>query len=344
MLFLFACGVIPQLHMSAPIVWIPLFLLVRPTLRSWTRRYALIGLALVLIAYVPLAIHEATTGLGNTRAFLAETFKGGAQRSHTFLLIPLYLVRFVCFDTSFHTLMGYWGGLDELRALRFLAQGNADRPFSPVWFSFLIFSVALALLAVTVAIRHAALRRRRGEPLLGPFAVAALAGIAADLVFVGATGKIFFPPYAQPLLPLLFLPHVILGMTLGRHPRGRLALAGLLALWAIGGAEATWAASSGVDGRNGLAVKRAVVERIHADGDAGGSPPGDPVDLGSTYFHHARTFEVLSQLAYQRPLVLRYRPQQRRYRLQRPYDPPPGNVDPGAPPLALEHAVLYRLR
>jgi hypothetical protein len=343
-LFLFTSAVIPQFHMSAPIVWVPFLLLVRPTIGSWSRRHVAIGLALALLAYLPLFIHEATTGMGNTRAFFAETFKGGSERSYSFLLIPLYLVRFVCFDTSFHTMTGYWGGLDELAALRFLIQGNADRPFSPIWFSFLLFSLALSAAAVVVSIRHALANRRAGQPALGPFARAALAGVAADILFLGITGKLFFPPYAQPLLPFLFFPHAVLGMTMAKTRNGRVALGVLIALWAAGGAESTWAVSRNVDARNGLAVKRAVIERIHADGDAMGLRSEDPVELISPFPHHPFSMEVLSHYAFDRPLALRNGARKRRYRLVRPYDAPPPNRDPSVPPLDLGFAVLYRSR
>src|SRR6185436_8775234 len=128
-------------------------------------------------------------------------------------------------------------------------------PWSPVWFSFLIFSVALSAAALVMTIRFGVLRRREGGKFFGPFAVAALAGVATDILSLAITGKLYFPPYTQPLLPFLFLPHATAGMILGRSAKGRVVLGVLLALWAIGGAEATWAYSRGVDGRNGLAVK-----------------------------------------------------------------------------------------
>ena len=71
-----ACLILPQLHSSAPVVWLALVPLVWGRVRRWNRRWLAIGLVVAALLYIPLAIHEAQTGFGNTRAFIAETLGG----------------------------------------------------------------------------------------------------------------------------------------------------------------------------------------------------------------------------------------------------------------------------
>ena len=67
------------MHSSAPVVWLALVPLAWGTVRRWNRRWLALGFVLVALLYIPLAIHEAKTGFGNTRAFIAETVGGHAK-------------------------------------------------------------------------------------------------------------------------------------------------------------------------------------------------------------------------------------------------------------------------
>ncbi len=59
---LVACLALPQLHSSAPVVWLALLPLVVGPLRQARRRTLAIGIALGALLYIPLLIHEAKTG------------------------------------------------------------------------------------------------------------------------------------------------------------------------------------------------------------------------------------------------------------------------------------------
>src|SRR5205085_1223062 len=91
-------------------------------------RAAAFAAVLAALLYIPLAIHEARTGLGNTRVFFAETLGGhkktpGANLS--WLLSPIYMLRFLTLDVTYHELSGYWGGLNESAAWQALWHGSA---------------------------------------------------------------------------------------------------------------------------------------------------------------------------------------------------------------------------
>ena len=117
---LVACLLLPQLHSSAPVVWLAVLPLVWGTVRRWNRRWLALGVVVVALLYLPLAIHEAQTGFGNARAFIAETVGGHKKTapgaSLSFLLSPVYCLRFLTLDVTYHELSGYWGGLNEAAA------------------------------------------------------------------------------------------------------------------------------------------------------------------------------------------------------------------------------------
>ena len=157
-----ACLVLPQLHSSAPVVWLALVPLAYGHVRRWNRRSLALGLALAALLYIPLAIHEAQTGFGNTRAFIAETVGGHKKTTGmtlSFLLSPVYSLRFLTLDVTYHELSGYWGGLNEPAAWRALWHGSPPRPFHPLRLLALIASGLLVLLAAAAAVRAALARR-----------------------------------------------------------------------------------------------------------------------------------------------------------------------------------------
>src|SRR5262245_2132130 len=157
-----ACLVLPQLHMSAPVVWLALIPLAWGQVRRWNRRWLLLGLVLAALLYVPLAVHEIRTGLGNTRAFIAEMLgphKKTAGSNLAFLLSPIYMLRFLTLDVTYHELSGYWGGLNEAAAWHALWYGSPARPFHPLRLLALIASGALLGLGVAATIRAAVVAR-----------------------------------------------------------------------------------------------------------------------------------------------------------------------------------------
>src|SRR5262249_53512487 len=155
-------------------------------------------------------------GFGNTRAFFAETLGGHkktAGKNLSFLLSPIYMLRFLTLDVTYHELSGYWGGLNEAPAWQALWHGSPPRPLPPLGLIALCASGALVLLAAVLSIR-AALGKRRAEaapdqpaegPSLRPFAVAAAVAIVADIGLLALTSKQVFAHYVTPTLPFVFL-------------------------------------------------------------------------------------------------------------------------------------------
>jgi len=302
-----ACLALPHFHMSAPVVWLALVPLLAASFRQWRRRYLVLGLALGLLLYVPLALHEARTGWGNTRGFWQETF--APKRAHpfstSFLEVPLYVVRLLSLDTTYHELTGYWGGLDEGRALHALWAGSAARPFHPLRLLTLLASFTLLGLALGVMGKQV-WRRRPTEGLWrawGAFGAAGLAAVVLDMAFLGLTKKQVFGHYVSPTLPFVFVLYAALARQVWSSRRARLGLFGLGLLFCAGGIEATLCISRRIDARLGLGTHRAVLERIYADiAETGGAANAPPVRLQSGYLDIPFAYQTLAEVLYRAPL------------------------------------------
>jgi hypothetical protein len=302
-----ACLALPHFHMSAPVVWLALVPLVAGGVRRWRPRYVALGVALALLLYVPLAIHELKTGFGNTRAFWLETFspKRKTPFSTSFLEVPLYVVRLLSLDTTYHELTGYWGGLDEGRAWHALWHGSEARPFHPARLVTLLASFALLVTALLVVGRAAWARARRdgARSALNAFGVAGVAAVLLDMGFLGLTKKQIFGHYVSPTLPFVFVLYAAAAARLWRSPRARAALVGLGVLFAAGGIEATLSISRRIDARLGLATHRAVLGRIYDDIAATGGPANaPPVHLRAEFLDFPYAHQILASELFRAPL------------------------------------------
>jgi hypothetical protein len=365
-----ACLVLPQLHSSAPVVWLALVPLAYGHVRRWNRRYLALGFVLAALLYIPLAIHEAQTGFGNTRAFIAETVGGHKKTAGTnlsFLLSPVYSLRFLTLDVTYHELSGYWGGLNEPAAWRALWHGSPPRPFHPLRLLALIASGLLLSLAAAAAVRAALARRGQasnvgptdapdptaaataprapdGGPSLRPFALAALVAVVANVALLAVTSKQVFAHYVTPTLPFVFFVFAAGARAAFADRRLKIALLALAAIVCVGGVEATLSISRRVDGRNGLAVHRAVARRVLDDCAAQAHALADcPARLDFGFPALLYTHGIFARVALATPIRWEANPNGFAYRLQKREDPPP----PGAnafPTTALGPVKLYRLK
>ncbi len=360
-----ACLALLQLHMSAPVVWLALLPLGATSWRRWNRRYLALGIALGLALYVPAAMSEIGSGFGNTRAFFSETFaaKKSASADLSFLLAPLYVLRFLTLDVTYHELSGYWGGLDESAAWHALWFGSAARPFHPLRLVALLASGLLLLLAIIVAVRAAVHRARARAPgrasmfgALGPFGCGALLAIALDLLFLAVTRKQVFAHYVSLTIPFVFVIYAALFSSLGETPVGRrfgrpVAL-GLAVLFCAGGVEATRSISARIDGRNGLGVHRAVCGRVLDDlAAAGRRPATQPVRLDIAFQANLSQYAIFTRYALEQPVRWEGSPGAFVYRLQMNQDRPPQDrppqdrlAGPGFGATRIGPVTLYRLR
>ncbi|HEY5448594.1 MAG TPA: glycosyltransferase family 39 protein [Polyangia bacterium] len=353
-----ACLVLPQLHSSAPVVWLALLPLVWGTVRRWNRRWLALGLLVAALLYIPLAIHEAQTGFGNARAFIAETVGGHKKAAPgatlSFLLSPIYCLRFLTLDVTYHELSGYWGGLNERAAWHALWYGSPARPFHALRLLALMASVALVLVAAAAALRAALTRRDDdGAPgavppaaseSLRPFAWSALVAVVADVGLLALTSKQVFAHYVTPALPFVFFLFAAGARAAFAHPRMKIAFVALAAIVCAGGIEATLSISRRIDGRNGLAVHRAVARRVLDDCAAAGRAPADcPARLDFGFVGMTYTYGIFARTALATPIRWEGSPSGFAYSLQKSADPAPPGAG-GFPITTIGPVNLYRLR
>lgn len=335
------CAVMAHLHMSAPVAWAALAVMVWPSVRRWPRRHLAIGLGLCALLYLPLLAHELGTGFGNTRNILAETV--GAQERHpwSFLWIPVYALRFLTLDVTYHELSGYWGGPDEVACLKAALLGSPPRPFHPLRLLALASSVALASAAMASALRRHDDDTARAS-IRTALMVAFTAGLAANLLLLGAAGKQVFGHYVTNLLPFVFWVFAAFGARALARPRSAAAVAALAlgAVFCLGGIEATLSVSQRVDGRIGLAVHRHTLEKIRADGEAAGSGASS-VRLDFGYRSNLYDWHSYATRAMSFPIHFDKRAPRRYLLVEHGRAAPPGIAEG---PVDVGWADLYRMR
>jgi 4-amino-4-deoxy-L-arabinose transferase-like glycosyltransferase len=328
--FLPACAVMPHFHMSAPVAWAGLAVLVAPTVRRWDRKWLAWGLAISFVLYIPLLANEIHTGFGNTRNIFAETVgntAGHERHATSFLWIPVYALRFLTLDATYHELTGYWGGPDEVACLKAAWLGTPPRPHHPLRVLALACSLVLAGLAFWRA------RRAWRSPWLLAFAAA----LVVNMALLGLAGKQVFGHYVTNLFPFVFVVYAALGRVLDARTRMRAVIVALGLVFCIGGAEVTWMVSRRVDARIGLEVHRKTMERIGEDAAREGF---DRVRLDS-FLASNYDWAIFSSRAM--GLTLRFdKNAPAHYRLVDKRKIPAGRFKDG--PIDVGHALLYRVK
>ena len=102
--------------------------------------------------------------------------------------------------------------------------------------------------------------------------MSALVAVVADVGLLALTSKQVFAHYVTPALPFVFLLFAAGARAAFANRRLKVAMLALATIVCAGGIESTLAISRRIDGRNGLAVHRAVAGRVLDDCGAAGRP------------------------------------------------------------------------
>jgi hypothetical protein len=260
--------VLPQVHLSAPVLWIAcaVIVLLRPPAR-WNRRALWIGVAIAFVLYAPMLVVEVQSGFRNTRAILEKA--GGHEPLANVLKTPFevlgYAILYGSAELSYHFDRGYWGGYDDVA--RYLTAPGWARAWTrdgPIAGSLGILSVLTAIaLWISTAIGlgprivGAVKRRERSALDLGDVILVSLAaGLMAAAALMMASKKTWFPHYANVLMPMLVFP---IGAGFARAVRIRTVVAGALAASAGIMTVNTIRYYREIDGLNGLSATIAMV-------------------------------------------------------------------------------------
>lgn len=299
------CLLLPQVHLSAPVLWIACgtILLLRPPIR-WSKRALLAGLGVTLLLYLPMLVAELSSGFSNTRLILSKA--GGEEPLSVVLWTPLsalgYAVLYGTAELSYHFDRGYWGGYDDFARYATLdgwARWYAREGFwlaaSTAVSIALSFALWLGVLVNTARRTLAALRARSRAALSleQVFFLGLLAGLAAGAALMMSARKIYFPHYANILMPMLLWP-LALGLdtawrTRLRAPVTAVALCSIAAM-----VINTVRYYREIDGLNGVDPTIAMV-------GAALEEPG-PVDVRFEHFQNGFAWDLVARDYYERPL------------------------------------------
>ncbi len=154
--------------------------------------------------------------------------------------------------------------------------------------------------------------------------MSALVAVVADVGLLALTSKQVFAHYVTPALPFVFLLFAAGARAAFANRRLKVAMLALAAIVCAGGIESTLAISRRIDGRNGLAVHRAVAGRVLDDCGAAGRPvDACPARLDFGFIGMTYTYAIFARTALQTPIRWELTPSSFVYRLQKRADPPP---------------------
>lgn len=268
-----SAGVLPQFHLSSPMVWAALAPIAWPALAQWRNQWRWQWtLAVVLCAlalYAPLLAFELRTQGHNTRTFLAES---GGNPSSDWLRTPLWALRLLTLDVSYHQLFSYWDLHSEGQMFDLVLHGNPDVEWTPLRRALLVLSYIFTLGTLGFLLVRRLRRVRAPADPPDPAAAdraaflrAALLGLFANVLLLWATHRSIFGHYVQPLLPFYLVAFAALGQAAREWGRARFALYGLVGVLCAGGLDSALWVSRTTDARNGLTTLRTVLAAIKRD-------------------------------------------------------------------------------
>ncbi|MCC7383956.1 MAG: hypothetical protein IT384_19095 [Deltaproteobacteria bacterium] len=308
----FLAVVCPQLHMSAPIVWggVALMIALGPKI-VWRWRALAIGAALAVLAYAPPIYWELTHGFTNTRAILSEG--GGHQPwetvAQTPLKVALYALLYSTSEISYHFQTGYWRPFDDLAAYGTLAGWRTIGARLGASLTALdVFTVLLALGCWLVSLAALASRgwaaaRAKSRSMLGPEQVllcGLLTSLLLAMVLMMMSRKLYFPHYTNLLMPVLLFPVAAgLDRLVDRFPRAYSLILGGLAASMLAMAVSTSRYYLEVDRKNGLEATLGMIDEV-ISGPA-------PIELRFDGFNNRFAWEMLANTKYKHPLRIEAR-------------------------------------
>jgi hypothetical protein len=288
---------LPQLHLSAPVLWFAcgtIVLLHRPQRSS--KKAIAIALGIVFIAYLPMLIAEIGSAFHNTRMIFAKA--GGKEPWSKSVWIPLqmfgYAVLYASSEISYHFGRGYWGGYDDLSRYGSLAGWRQWFDREGVILALgTIASIALAALAwIRGAIELAKNAKKR--ELEQVVFLGLLAGLMGGVLLLLPARKTYFPHYANVLMPMLLWPAALALDSLSRT-RWRIPVYALFAVSLISMLANSVRYYRDVDGLNGLDP---TLDMVAAALDEG------PLEVQFEHFDNRFAWSLLAKEVYDRELAL----------------------------------------
>ncbi|MEL7372702.1 MAG: hypothetical protein AAFN74_27495, partial [Myxococcota bacterium] len=302
-LMVFLALVLPQLHLSVPVLWATCIILLgmNPPSR-WPWRWIALGTGLAVLAYLPPLIAELNSNFSNTRAIL--THGGGRASWRIAATAPLkvfgYAWLYATSEIGYHWARGYWGGGFSEAAAYFSQKGLRH------WWGQHGTGLALAhLTSIAVAglgwgtaiarmIRYFRSRRARDPHSVtraeAAMTTALFGGLVVASTLLLLARKTYFPHYANILMPMFLMP-VAIGLDVWLD-RARAKWVVAIAIATSMGAMAlgTIRYYRQVDALNGLGPTLSMVAQVADDEPA--------ARIRFTYFNNSYAWRRLAQAVY----------------------------------------------
>lgn len=342
-----SCMVMPQFHMSVPMVWVGLAVLIAPSLRRLSIVYFMVGFLVGSAFYIPTLVSEIQTDFKNYENFTKESLRG-AKGKGGYKHVPLYAAKLMTLDVTYHEMTGYWNRIDQTKALESLWTGTPNRPFHPLAFVALLVSLLFFLGAILYGLYAwcVDLKNRRFVNAFFGFSAAAGLALVTNLLLMRISGKAVYGHYVQPSILFYFVLYAALFERLSAVKRARHALVVGVGIFAAGGIQASYAVSWNIDDRNSIATHRMVLEGIQTDLQQRGIEVPAKVGLqlavpgrGSLYHYN-----ILNRLNYGKPFKLVKKDLHNTYRLIPAHKDPPKKHEKVAEqgPVALYRKIVAK--
>ena len=317
----FLALVLPQMHLSSPILWAACAVIValrRPA--RWPWRALGVGLGLVVLAYLPTLLAEFRSDFANTHRILNRA--GGNAPWSEALWAPVkvfaYAVLYGSSEIGYHWARGYWGGgFSEAEAyLTARGLGRWLHQHGPGLAAAHAVSVALAAVGWGVGLRSTVRaivgqtrhgtsvgqsragtsvdRNRPSLDLETVLTLGLLAGLTVGAVLMVVARKRYFPHYANILMPMVLAPMVFGLDRLAARSWARLGVSAAVAVSMLAMLIGTARYYLTIDALNGLGPTLAMVDRVAEDSAA--------AQVRFTHFNNGYAWQVLARGVHGRSL------------------------------------------
>jgi hypothetical protein len=219
-------GFMPSFHMSAPILGLPVALLLARRWRQLNRRNLAAATLAAGLIWAPYLAHEVSHAGANTRALMSRNEPGVSSPANTLLALS-WPVRMMSPEIGYHAQKGFWPPFYKPGAWR-TPQSRQGRDWWAVHGGWALVGVLLGLLLAVCAVLDGVRKVRWARLLDDPLATVAVVGTLAGWALLLIAERRAFPHYLHPLLP-------VYGWVIGAFVARQLTGFGRPRQWLVGG-------------------------------------------------------------------------------------------------------------
>jgi len=310
-LFIVSAVILPQFHMSAPVLWIgAVALILLKKNRKISIATVLYALLICIVIYSPYIYHEILHNFSNTIAILNKG--GGRESAANLFWIPLKVfgngILFSSSEIGYHFSRGYWGGFNygeyyfSVKGLNRFFMNNG-----PLLSLITIFTVLLSTMSwVTTlgsmtssfikAIKSRDIRSVSSEHKV---TLSFLVSLTAGAFLLIIAKKPYYPHYINLLMPLLIIPVALFLDTITKklkEKEGYIAVTAIVVIIMISMASNSMRYYLNIDALNGLDNTIEMTEKALKEKSR--------ISLKFRHFNNSSSWRALARSYFNKPLKL----------------------------------------